>query len=126
MERFAARSRRPHLSPTDVAEDLRSGLESGANGTPTFFVNDQRYDGAWDLESLLELIEKPLGIRVQLLTQRFTRLAASGGIVLLICTIIALLWANSPWSEEYFHFWEMRARLSALAIGTWQSTCCTG
>ena len=90
-----------------VQADFRNGLKSGVNGTPTFFVNGQRYDGAWDLESLLELIEKPLGIRAQLLTQRFTQLAASGGIVLLVCTLIAIIWANSPWAENYFHFWEL-------------------
>jgi protein-disulfide isomerase len=27
-------------------------VRSGVNGTPTFYINDARYDGAWDLESL--------------------------------------------------------------------------
>ncbi len=31
-----------------VQEDFDSGLRSGANGTPTFFINGERYDGAWD------------------------------------------------------------------------------
>ena len=31
-----------------VREDFRSGVVSGVNGTPTFFVNGERYDGAWD------------------------------------------------------------------------------
>jgi NhaA family Na+:H+ antiporter len=30
----------------------------------------------------------------------------SGGIVLLMCTAIALLWANSPLSNSYFSLWE--------------------
>jgi protein-disulfide isomerase len=30
-----------------VRDDFRSGVRSGANGTPTFFVNGVRYDGAW-------------------------------------------------------------------------------
>lgn len=96
-----------HMYADHIQEDFRTGLSSGVNGTPTFFVNGERYDGAWDLESLLELIEKPLGIRVQLLTQRFTQLAAAGGIILFICTILALFWANSPWAESYFHLWEI-------------------
>ena len=61
-----------------VREDFKSGVRSGVNGTPTFFINGTRYDGAWDLESLLEVIEKPLGIRVTRLAQEFTRRAASG------------------------------------------------
>jgi NhaA family Na+:H+ antiporter len=36
----------------------------------------------------------------------FFRSSTSGGIVLLVCTAIALLWANSPWSENYFAVWE--------------------
>ena len=30
-----------------VRDDFRSGVRSGVNGTPTFFVNGERYDGAW-------------------------------------------------------------------------------
>jgi protein-disulfide isomerase len=30
-----------------VHKDFRSGIRSGVNGTPTFFVNGQRYDGDW-------------------------------------------------------------------------------
>jgi len=37
------------------------------------------------------------------------------GVVLLICTAIALAWANSPWGESYFHLWEMRISLGPAA-----------
>ena len=30
-----------------VNSDFLSGVRSGVNGTPTFFVNGQRYDGEW-------------------------------------------------------------------------------
>ena len=30
-----------------VREDFRSGVRSGVNGTPTFFINGARYDGPW-------------------------------------------------------------------------------
>lgn len=31
----------------------------------------------------------------------FARLQASSGILLLICTVVALFWANSPWGDSY-------------------------
>jgi NhaA family Na+:H+ antiporter len=37
--------------------------------------------------------------------QEFTQLEASGGILLIGCTVLALAWANSPWAEGYFHLW---------------------
>jgi Na+:H+ antiporter, NhaA family len=37
--------------------------------------------------------------------QEFARLEASGGILLIGCTVVAVAWANSPWSGSYFHLW---------------------
>jgi len=36
-----------------VRDDFMSGVRSGVNGTPTFFINGARYDGSHDLHSLL-------------------------------------------------------------------------
>jgi protein-disulfide isomerase len=36
-----------------VREDFRSGVRSGVNGTPTFFINGIRYDGSRDVESMI-------------------------------------------------------------------------
>ena len=36
-----------------IREDFRSGAHSGVNGTPTFFINGVRYDGALEVEALL-------------------------------------------------------------------------
>lgn len=30
-----------------VRDDFRSGVRSGVNGTPTFFINGERYNGSW-------------------------------------------------------------------------------
>jgi len=39
-----------------VREDFMSGVRSGVNGTPTFFINGHRHDGPWDLQSLTEAV----------------------------------------------------------------------
>lgn len=43
-----------------VREHFMSGIRSGVNGTPTFFVNGIRHDGPWDEASLLEAIRMPV------------------------------------------------------------------
>jgi len=35
-----------------IKEDRQSGIRSGVNGTPTFFINGARYDGPADFDSL--------------------------------------------------------------------------
>ena len=37
--------------------------------------------------------------------QKFLELEASGGIILVISTVVALIWANSPFSALYFNLW---------------------
>jgi NhaA family Na+:H+ antiporter len=39
--------------------------------------------------------------------QEFADLEASGGLLLIGCTVAALVWANSPFAGSYFHFWHM-------------------
>ena len=41
-----------------VREDFMSGVRSGVNGTPTFYVNGARYDGSYELETLLGTLEQ--------------------------------------------------------------------
>jgi protein-disulfide isomerase len=41
-----------------VRADFSSGVRSGVNGTPTFFINGARHDGPFDLRSLLAAIEE--------------------------------------------------------------------
>ncbi len=47
-----------HAYAARVREDFRSGVRSGVNGTPTFFINAVRHDDSWDLVTLLEAIKK--------------------------------------------------------------------
>jgi protein-disulfide isomerase len=51
-ERFK-RALTTHAYRDRVHEDFMSGVRSGVNGTPTFFINGVRYDGPVDMPSLL-------------------------------------------------------------------------
>ncbi len=46
----------------------------------------------------------------------FTRVEAAGGIVLLVAAAIAVIWANSPWSEAYFDLFNAHIGFSFGAI----------
>jgi protein-disulfide isomerase len=41
-----------------IRDDFKTGVRSGVNGTPTFFINGQRYDGARDFASLLAAVSE--------------------------------------------------------------------
>lgn len=42
-----------------VLADFNSGVRSGVNGTPTFFINGERYDGIWNQgDSLLQALQE--------------------------------------------------------------------
>jgi protein-disulfide isomerase len=42
-----------------IREDFKSGVKGGVNGTPTLFINGERYDGARDLKHLLTALTSP-------------------------------------------------------------------
>ena len=43
-----------------IREDFKSGVRAGVNGTPTFFINGERYDGSRDLKEMLNALTAPL------------------------------------------------------------------
>ncbi|HTS18815.1 MAG TPA: DsbA family protein [Verrucomicrobiae bacterium] len=47
-----------HTLAARVREDFLSGVRSGVNGTPTFFINGVRHDDSFDLETLLNAMEQ--------------------------------------------------------------------
>jgi NhaA family Na+:H+ antiporter len=59
--------------------------------------------------------------------QRIMRHEAAGGIVMLAAAIVAIAWANSPWSASYAEVWQMPLRvelgdlihLDHLSLQTW-------
>jgi protein-disulfide isomerase len=48
-------------APRDRVEaDFEGAIRSGANGTPTFFVNGVRYDGSWQYEPFFDFLTSEL------------------------------------------------------------------
>ena len=48
---------RSNAKEARVREDFMSGVRSGVNGTPTFFLNGMRFDEAWDYAGLTAAID---------------------------------------------------------------------
>ncbi len=47
-----------HVHAARVHEDFLSGVRSGVNGTPTFYINGVRHDDSYDTETLLTALER--------------------------------------------------------------------
>jgi protein-disulfide isomerase len=56
-EKFGTAMKRQEVARR-IKEDRRSGIASGVNGTPCFFINGTRYDDLPDYESLLEALKE--------------------------------------------------------------------
>jgi protein-disulfide isomerase len=49
-----------HSFRPKVRRDFSGGIRSGVNGTPTFFINGTRHDGAFEVEALVAAITAAL------------------------------------------------------------------
>jgi protein-disulfide isomerase len=58
MERF---KKDAGASAEKIKHDFQTGVMSGVNGTPSLFINGERYDGGFDAESLLEVMQAIAG-----------------------------------------------------------------
>jgi protein-disulfide isomerase len=47
-----------------VQEDFQAGVRAGVNGTPTFFINGERYDGVPDFDSMLAALSQSVPYHV--------------------------------------------------------------
>jgi protein-disulfide isomerase len=52
-----------HVHAQRVREDFLSGVRSGVNGTPTFFINGIRHDDSWDPDTLTQALRARLTTR---------------------------------------------------------------
>ncbi|QJB55791.1 Na+/H+ antiporter NhaA [Pseudodesulfovibrio sp. zrk46] len=46
----------------------------------------------------------------------FFKMEAAGGIALMACTLVAMVWANSPWAASYHSLWQTPL---TIGIGDW-------
>jgi Na+/H+ antiporter NhaA len=63
LDRFWGEVRRHEYAPR-IAEDVASADASGVSGTPTFFINGRRHQGAYDLDTLTTAV-RAAGRRAQ-------------------------------------------------------------
>ncbi|MDP7257823.1 MAG: Na+/H+ antiporter NhaA, partial [Acidimicrobiales bacterium] len=54
--------------------------------------------------------DRPLARAVGRPMMRFLGIEAAGGILLIVATAVALIWANSPWSASYHDLWNAEIR----------------
>jgi len=63
LEEFAIAIKKGEITKR-IKEDRMSGIRSGVNGTPCFFINGARYDGRADYEPLRAALEEQLNTKV--------------------------------------------------------------
>jgi Na+:H+ antiporter, NhaA family len=66
----------------------------GSPGTMVPVANSERITPE---KTLIVMLVRPF--------QEFAARETSGGILLLACTLVALVWANSPWAHQYTALW---------------------
>ena len=54
-----------HVYAPLIEESLKGGIDSGVEGTPTFYVNGVRYEDSFDLKTFSETIQKYLVTQTQ-------------------------------------------------------------
>ncbi|MEJ0028039.1 MAG: Na+/H+ antiporter NhaA [Rhizomicrobium sp.] len=110
-----------------VEEDLEEGRRNGVTGTPSFFIDGQRYDGAWDFHSMLEELQRPVAAQISRSAKAFANLPASAGLILLLAAAAAILCANSSLSTYYHAFIHMPFGVGvkdgalSMPVGEWFS-----
>jgi protein-disulfide isomerase len=50
-----------HVHAARVHDDFMSGVRSGVNGTPTFYINGARHDDSYDVDTLLAALNRAAG-----------------------------------------------------------------
>jgi NhaA family Na+:H+ antiporter len=108
-----------------VQEDTASAQRSGVVLTPTFFINNRRYEGPWDTSTLSEAMLGTLGHRLHAASVDFVRWGPSAGFLLLLMSVVAIVLANSPMGPAFASWWtasfgfELGGRTFSLPVLAW-------
>src|SRR4051794_14122644 len=105
--RRAARGRLDDPVPGDRGVPARAGRARALPGAGRLLTARPMPDGSQtraDRRSLLAQLSAPL--------REYLRTEAGGAGVLLAAAVLALLWANSPWSDSYESLWSTRLSIS--------------
>lgn len=84
-----------------LAGDREAAKDVGVTQIPALYIDGERYFGAWDELSIMDAVERPLGYRAERASQRFFGWAASGGLLLILATLAALVVANTGLHDVY-------------------------
>ncbi len=95
-----------------VDRDMRSARASGVIFTPTFFINEKKYEGLWEGSAFTDALLGSLGHRVRSAALDFARWAPSAGLLLLLSTILAVILTNSPAGPWFADFWQQKAGIA--------------
>lgn len=68
-------------------------------------------DDLWQRGPVWTRSNRPLARYVARPLREFLRVEAAGSVALLLATVAALVWANSPWSDSYGDFWHVPVSL---------------
>ena len=101
-----------HEAQARVAADIASAHASGVQFTPTFFINNRRYDGPWDEASFTDAMLGSLGHRVRTAALGFASWAPSTGVILLLASVLAVFISNSQFGPAFENFWHTELGLS--------------
>jgi Na+:H+ antiporter, NhaA family len=81
--------------------DRASGRATSVPGSPPTWLSSDR--------PIARLLARPFA--------EFLHVEAAGGVLLLVATLVALGWANSPWQDSYQELWSTEA---AIRIGSFE------
>lgn len=110
---------------TELKNNIKLAKQNEIKLVPAVTVNGALYKGAWDEHALIEYIEYIKNRPVAQAMESFVKWGASAALMLLIAAIVALIFANIGFIEEYEFLRDIKLGFSAgdsnflLPLETW-------